>query len=194
MNSPHNLGHQERSFWECFLYAQQGCTSAVELGCGHGNNLRQLQARRKVGVEVVAEYPVRIHDEVEFIIMDVLEWARKAASRSFDLVLIIDVIEHFTKEDGVELLNNAQRIANKRVVLWVPEGELIQNEEVFDTVNSGYKYYPSQDHKSEWYPQELESCGFDVARWENYHIDRNTKEKTIPALFCVWDQIPKGAI
>lgn len=159
--------------------------SVVELGCGNGNNLRQCkQALVKVGVEVVADYPVRNEDDIIFEIGDALEWAKRYDKEAFELVLLIDVLEHFEKEKGKELLQQAQRICHDKILLWMPEGDCPQNQEVY--VSDGYPYQPSQDHVAQWTKEELEEFDFDVARWDNYHFNRETGQQSVPALFAVW--------
>jgi hypothetical protein len=125
---------------------------------------------------------------VEFIIGDALVEAKKLAALSFDLVLLIDVVEHFDREDGFDLLAEACRVAAKKVLLWVPEGFMRQDVNHFDAAGSGYDYRPSQEHKSGWTKEDLEPLGFDVAVWPDYHWDRETEQKNIGALFCVWER------
>lgn len=180
-----NPAHQLREFWPCFFKVVEGCLSAVEFGCGHGHNLRQTGCTIKVGVECVPEYPVN-DGQVTFVIGDALVEAGKFGDHSFDLVLLIDVVEHFEKSDGLDLLKHSQRIAKQKVLLWIPEGHAPQDEHHFDP-RSGYVYKPSQEHKSAWFKEDFSRLGFDVAVWDNYHVNLVTGHKDIGALFGVWE-------
>jgi len=180
-----NPAKHVRDFWGCFYLFIQGCDSALEFGCGHGHNLRRTGAAVKVGVECVPEYPINDGDVV-FMIGDALKLSPTFADGSFDLVLLMDVVEHFTKEDGLRLVQEAQRIAKKKVLLWIPEGHCPQDADHFDR-HCGYAYKPSQEHKSDWYSNDFADLGFDVAVWPNYHVDLTTGKQTVGALFGTYE-------
>ena len=72
---------------------------------------------------------------------------------SYDCVIALDVIEHFTKKDGNAFLLNLEKIAKKRVVIFTPNGYVKQN--VFD----GNKY---QIHKSGWSVKDFKKRGYKV--------------------------------
>lgn len=180
-----NPARTVRDFWGCFFLFVKGCESALEFGCGHGHNLRRTGCAVKVGVECVPEYPVN-DGEVVFMIGNALELAHTFEDKSFDLVLLIDVVEHFEKHDGIHLIQESQRIAKKKVLIWTPEGHLRQDKDHFD-VKSGYAYAPSQEHKSGWEVGDLEPLGFDAVVWPNYHVNLENKQQNVGALFAVWE-------
>jgi len=185
MNNP---AHNIREFWNCFKLVTQDCNSVVEFGCGHGDNLRRTDCEAKTGVEIVSEYTtMRPADGITFIIGDAIKVAKSLASKSYDLVMLIDVVEHFYNPDGSQLILQSQRIAKKRVLIWMPEGFLRQDKEVYSGTNSEYVYKPSQDHLGSWMKDDLEGMGFDTARWDNYHPDRVDGHLT-PALFGIWNR------
>jgi SAM-dependent methyltransferase len=182
-----NPTHSIRDFHQCFREVTAGYASVLEVGCGNGSHLRQVaNATRRVGIEIIPEYPIA-GGGVEFIIGDALEKLKTFKDASFDLILLMDIVEHFGKDDGIWVLRQCQRIASRRIVLWVPEGRCPQSREYYDS--GTYPYRPSQDHLSDWDRKELHDLGFDVGVWEQYHFDRSsgTRDKTIAALFCVWD-------
>ena len=182
-----NPAHHIREFHQCFREVTAGCKSVLEVGCGNGSHLRQVHdATRKVGIEIVPEYPIA-GDGIEFIIGDALGAMKKLGDGGFELVLLMDIVEHFKKEDGLWVLRQSQRIASRRVVLWIPEGKCPQSKEYYDS--GTYPYRPSQDHLSDWDRKEIADLGFDVAVWTAYHFDRSsgTHDKTINALFCIWE-------
>ena len=77
-----------------------------------------------------------------------------------DVVLMIDLLEHLTKEDGIALLQKLQSVA-KRILVWLPLGICEQEE---------YDGNVFQRHLSTWTAEELESLGFEVEVYENFHL------------------------
>jgi len=72
-------------------------------------------------------------------------------ARSFDAVVALDVIEHFERSEGLQLLVAMERIARKRVIVFTPNGFLPQGE--FDE-------NPWQIHRSGWTPVDFVSRGY----------------------------------
>jgi len=180
-----NPAHHRRDFWACFHEVTKDCRSAVEPGCGTGRNLRQLHPDCGVllGIEVHEPYIHRIpNDKIRFIVGDLRKELLALPSNYVDLFLMIDVLEHLELVDAVELLNQADRIATKRILLWVPEGAYIQNAE-HHTDEAPYTHW--LEHRSIWYRGALKRLGYDVAVWPNYHLHLPTGEMKIGAMFCV---------
>ena len=67
----------------------------------------------------------------------------------YDLVLLIDVLEHFSKEEGVWLLNNLLS-NNKGILISTPKKPTAQKD-VFENI--------FETHKSLWKKEELISFG-----------------------------------
>ena len=67
-------------------------------------------------------------------------------SCSFDCVTALDVIEHIKKAEGLRLLEDMERIAKKRIVVFTPNGFLPQ---------SVHNNNPLQIHKSGWKVKEM---------------------------------------
>ena len=82
-----------------------------------------------------------------------------------ELVTLIDVLEHFDREDALDLLGQAQRIAARRVLLFTPRGRFPQ--ESHDAFGLGGEEL--QQHRSSWEPEDLISLGFCVAVMTAYH-------------------------
>jgi ubiquinone/menaquinone biosynthesis C-methylase UbiE len=96
----------------------------------------------------------------EYINTDVCN-INQLATSSFDAVVAFDFIEHLTKTDGLKLLNEMERIARKKVVVYTPNGFLPQ--EAFDN-------NPYQKHLSGWTYNEMQQLGYNV-----YGINGNKK-------------------
>lgn len=75
---------------------------------------------------------------------------------AFDLVLMIDVIEHMIKEEGLFALKEAQRVCRKRMLLLTPviwDSNENVNEKSFHYGN------PNNLHKSLWTPDDFKDFG-----------------------------------
>lgn len=66
----------------------------------------------------------------------------------YDLIYIGDVLEHFTKEQGWEMLDKCAAHSKKHIILSVPLGENWKQPEIYDN--------PHEEHKSFWSFEELE--------------------------------------
>lgn len=98
-------------------------------------------------------------------------------SKSFDIVLLIDVLEHFTKSDGNKVLRIVEKIARKQIIIWTPVGRYPQD---YDCVDEPWKAVGKlqekqknkyQQHQSFWHPKDLEKKGYKCTVLKNYHVD-----------------------
>jgi SAM-dependent methyltransferase len=119
-----------RQFRKDFVAASQfdARMSVLELGCGNGLFLKFLQAfgvRDFEGVDgdprVIQEMPPEIGRRVTVAQFDAY-FAQPNAVRSFDRIVMFDVLEHFAVNDAVPLLRDAAALLKDdgRVVIRVP--------------------------------------------------------------------------
>jgi hypothetical protein len=73
--------------------------------------------------------------------------------KSYDTVICLHVIEHLNKDEGWKMIEKLEGIALKSVILAMPIGHFEQN---------AYDDNEHQEHKSEWYPGELQQRGYKV--------------------------------
>lgn len=141
--------------WTVYLRREtEGCDSLLDLACGYNSLVRFLDVRHKVGVEMFETYLKQsrakgIHDE--YFQDNIL--TIKFPSRSYDLVLASEIIEHLDKADGFILLNNAESWAKKKVIITTPNGYIKQDS---------YDDNPLQIHKSGWSVNEFKRRGYRV--------------------------------
>lgn len=134
------------------------CESLLDVGCGFDSPVCRLRQRPKhiVGVDgfapVIEESCAKgIHDEYhQASLLDIKHIFEPA---SFNVVLASDVIEHFSEEDGLNLLEQMESIAKKKVVIYTPNGFLPQGEEYGN---------PMQKHLSGWTVKRMKSLGYRV--------------------------------
>jgi len=149
--------------------------TVLDLGCGPSSLLQYVKGPTKtVGVEYwnpsIEESRQReIH--TEYINADIT--TVNYPDSSFDSVILIDVLEHFTKEDAVKLLSTIQRWAKKNVIIVVPNGFIPQDEDD----EEGNK---KQHHLSGWSVRDLEGMGFRVKGFGGLRYLRGERAQIIP--------------
>lgn len=133
------------------------CGSVLDLGCGESSPLVRIKKRFiSVGVDaylpsIVKSKKLKIHDR--YIYCDLLSIDKKIKPKSFDVVILLDVVEHFPKRDGLWLLKQAESIARKKVVVLTPNPYYRQ-----DKLGGN----PYQLHKSGWKLIEFQNRGYHV--------------------------------
>jgi hypothetical protein len=135
----------------------------LELGCGRDSVVLGTKTPvRYTGFEIFEDYAIEIHRKIlksrnpnityhKIINENFLDYDFK--ENSFDIVIMIDVLEHLTKSDGILILEYIQTIARKAIIIKTPNGFVHQNE--FDG-NS------HQAHLSGWNEYEFRSRSFKV--------------------------------
>lgn len=127
--------------------------SVLDIGCGEGWTWRFCINRPKidhfltVGVDMSPEYLAYCKSK-ELYKELVLCNARNLpfGEKSFDIVLLSQLIEHLEKKDALELIGEAEKIAKKMVIIGTPVGFL------------RYDF-----HLSGWEPTELIALGYTVS-------------------------------
>lgn len=131
-----------------------GCKTLLDLGCGRNSPVQHISVFYSLGVERYEPYleeskKKRIH--TDYMLADIRQV--EFEENSFDAVLLLDVIEHLSVQEGNELLLKVQKWAKNKVVVFTPNGFNIQE---------GYDYNLLQIHKSGWSVDQLENLGFSV--------------------------------
>jgi len=142
----------------------ENCKSLLDVGCGFNSPVQFLKPRPKhlVGIDlhqsaIEQSQSLGIHDE--YMQIDVLEIDRYFEPRSFDYVIALDLIEHLKKEQGYKLISKLELIAEKKVIIFTPNGFLPQGEEYGN---------PMQKHLSGWSSSEIKELGYRVYGIEGF--------------------------
>jgi len=112
--------------------------SIVDLGCGSGALLLFLQEAGYHNVMGVETSP----DQIEFarqlgvrtvIPGDLVSFLRESPSEIFDVVVTIDVIEHFRKDEVLEIMDQAHRVLRPggKLIMHVPNAEAVFGSRIF---------------------------------------------------------------
>lgn len=131
------------------------CSEVLDLGCGWGSPLEFCHVSYSIGVEVFEPYlkessERKIHND--YVKADVRKLNFKP--KSFDAVVMLELLEHLSKEEGHELLQKAEIWARKRIIVSTPSGYSQQG-----AIDSN----PSLAHQSGWTYDELKGLGFDIS-------------------------------
>jgi hypothetical protein len=84
---------------------------------------------------------------------DVRELDRYFKAGQFDTVVALDVIEHLTKEDGLQMMRSMEKIASRKVIFYTPSGYLPQHS---------FENNDLQEHLSGWEAEEMKQLGYRV--------------------------------
>ncbi len=133
-----------------------GCEKILDLGCGTHSMVGILPKERfhTVGVELFDPYldkAIESKRHAEYIKADMLQVAFD--DNSFDAVVLLDVVEHLKKEDGLALLEKAKKWARKKIIVNTPNGFFKQ---------AAYDDNDLQEHLSGWEISEFKKWGFSV--------------------------------
>jgi SAM-dependent methyltransferase len=133
-----------------------GCDSVLDVGCGVSAILRQLDVTRTTGFEGYQpdfEEARRRNTHDELVQGDARNLTSYFQPKQFDACIALDVIEHFTKADGLKLMQDMEKLARKKVIFFTPQGFLPQRHAANDDL---------QAHLSGWEPVEMSRCGYEV--------------------------------
>jgi len=158
----------------------KNCETILEIGAGLFEILKDVSRDKiRVGVEIFMPYiENRVCDSLCVPIhADAMNIDQLFVPRSFDAVMMIDVLEHFNSNDARLLLNKAEAIARHKVIIFVPEGIHPQDK---DDRGFGNDYYMT--HRSVWYAKDLEQLGYRVEVWKDFH---GIPGKEPNNMFCV---------
>ncbi|MBN2099221.1 MAG: methyltransferase domain-containing protein [Dehalococcoidia bacterium] len=158
-----------------------GCRTVLDLGCGHHSPLQVCNVPFSVGVELfepslLESRRVGIHSQ--YIRGDVARI--NFQPQSFDAVIAVEVLEHLTKEQGIDFLHRMQEWATKKVVVTTPNGYVPQ-----DT----YDHNPLQEHRSGWDVDTLRSLGFHVRGSAGWKALRGHKGHVKHKPAFLWERI-----
>lgn len=131
--------------------------SILDVGCGKGIPMQVINRNhiwQTTGVDGFEPYleearERKSHDT--YILSDIRNM--DLPPKSYDIVLCMEVLEHFDKEEGMKLLSKFEEIARRQIIITTPQGEYEQH--ALD--DNDY-----QEHKYMWKAAELMDLGYMV--------------------------------
>jgi len=139
----------------CLKNELRDCETVLDIGCGPCSPIKLCKTiNYSVGVEPFKPYlnqsrRKKIHSKYVNKKIELIDFKEK----SFDAVLLIEVLEHMKKKDGVKLLKKAELWAKKKIIITTPNGYFPMGE----IDNNLY-----HKHLSGWSVSDLKTIGFDV--------------------------------
>lgn len=137
----------------CLERELRGCRTVLDVGCGPNSPIKYCQdIEHSLGVEPFEPYLKEskkrgIHGQYVSGKIENLEFPKK----SFDAVVMLEVLEHLDKESGKKVLKKASGWAKEKVIVSTPNGFFPMGE-----VDNN----PFQKHLSGWTVKEFSRLGF----------------------------------
>lgn len=163
---------QVKDFLPVLLEQLKFSDSILDVGSGTGALLERYEAAVVIGLDIHRPYLLHrkytspciipIHANASHI-------DKLFLPGTFSAVTLIDSLEHFTMDEGKELLRKAEIIASNRVVVFTPCGFFPQ--EGTDHFHLQGEYY--QRHWSGWEPEDFMKLGYSVTVLKGYHHAEN---------------------
>ncbi len=162
----------------------------LSLCSGIGLEFPGVQTEDITAVDVSARYLVELmrkFPHIKAVNSDAVLYAEAQDDNSFDIVTLIDGLEHITKPRGKRLLKNIKRIAKRQVILFVPQGHnddgYLKNEPHNAWDIDGQDEF--QTHKSGWTEEEILKYGFELVAKA---IDTSQHGEPYTALMFVYNK------
>ena len=108
-------------------------------------------------VEAFSEYITPVHEYVyNTIYINNINTILEDINKKYDLVLLIDVLEHFTREEGERVIKKFLQIS-RNIIISTPKNIGVQKD------SFGNKF---EEHKTQW-------CKEDFVKFGNYFVIKN---------------------
>jgi SAM-dependent methyltransferase len=137
-----------------YLSGLPSTDSLLDVGCSDGRGSETLSRRGADGVDIyrpALETARRDARRTRVVQADVRSLPYRDGSH--DVVIALDVVEHFTKSDALAVMAELERVARRLVVIATPRGFLPQ---------PGTAEEPWQEHRCGFEVAELEASGYRV--------------------------------
>ena len=145
--------------------------SLLDIGCGVGATLKYFPCPIKIGIDAHIPYLEKAQQSTSFIPlkMEAQCVGEYFLPKSIDCISMIDVIEHLDKETGFNILQQAERIAVKKVIIFTPRGFF--NQKANDHYGLGGESF--QKHRSGWEVEDFVNKGYKVIVFSQFHDHTN---------------------
>lgn len=113
----------------------------------------QLKKVKIDGIEIYKHYQNPIYKFVYDSVFygNALDFMPKFKDRSYDLILLIDVLEHFSQEDGVKFLNECKRVS-KNILISTPK-DIGNQSQHFGNEAECHKFQWTKELYNEFFPE-----------------------------------------
>lgn len=150
--------------------------SILEIGCGIGDYLKFTNSNQSVEA-------VEPHSPYIKIAQERAPWAKihnsdahtffKTNNKKFDLILMIDVIEHLEEEQSIQMVEAAKKATKNILFSQIPYGIHMQNHDEWEL---GGEYW--QTHRSFWNEENIGKLDFEkVFKLDDFYESKEIFEK-----------------
>ena len=93
------------------LYPSGKIHSVLDVACGLSLKSQYINAELRVGIDIYRPFLEKIKADVPFVAInaDALDICKLFLPKSFDMVLLLDIVEHLEKNDTLKLDRNGGR-------------------------------------------------------------------------------------
>lgn len=112
------------------------CTSALEIGCGHGEIINGIELENKMGLDIDAGVLNNVNCQTAVASAAEMTFPDK----SWDVVIASEVLEHMRPEDYEAGLHEINRVAGRYILISVPNCEVLSSNYT-RCVNCGAIYH-----------------------------------------------------
>ncbi|MBY3167867.1 class I SAM-dependent methyltransferase [Rhizobium laguerreae] len=135
----------------------------------------------------ILSYRHRNDKSVMVIRLGALEALKSLSDKSVDSLFMLDVIEHMTKDMGIAVLAECDRVAREQIVLFTPLGFMPQHMEDNQKDGWGLSGTSVQEHLSGWTPEDFgpEWSFYVCTDFHQVDFKREALEKTYGAFFAI---------
>ena len=143
----------DSGFYRILKKELEGCESVLDLGCGANSPLAKIERLFYLeGIDLVLiKNKNKIHDE--YTRGNILNIEKYFKNKTFDVVVLFDVLEHLRRGEGKVLLEKLENIAKYKIILVTPNGFVPQDP------HSGNVY---QEHISGWFVKDFKTRGYEI--------------------------------
>lgn len=123
------------------------CKSILDIGCSDGNTFNSTEFRRIENRYGLDPKHFDFPPNGNFIQGEYNE-EHPYWNKEFDLITLLDVIEHVPKEESVKMLSQAEKMARKMIIVWTPDTFLPtdkSNVDKWDTHRCGWTAFEFLD-------------------------------------------------
>jgi len=164
--------------------------SVLDVGAGIRPQ-KLIKAKRHVCVEPHKEYALKLREMGKSVTISTAQEDLPHRFRGeFDTVIMLDFVEHLPKDEALQVIKYALRIAQKQVVVLTPLGYMPQTCAADAPDPWGLHGNVWQEHRSAWSAEDFK--GWEVYICENFHStsyqgDHQVKlDKPMGAIWAVY--------
>lgn len=141
------------------LYPAGPINTVLDVGCGLSFKSQYIKAAIRIGLDVYRPYLEKVDASCPHVLINspAADIDKLFLPKSFDIVLLLDVVEHIEKVEALVLIAKAEALARRAVVIETPSGYLPQNIDILGLGGDDF-----QTHRCGFEAEELKDLGYRI--------------------------------